>query len=430
MKGAQTEARAERPGWWLWAIWLPSALFFAYNFFQRTAPSVMAGELMRDFAVGGALLGNLTAFYFYSYAVMQLAVGVLFDRFGPRPVLTAAALVAGAGTVLFATAQDLNIAYLGRLFIGVGVSFGWIGTLVVIALWFPPRRFAFMAGIGALVGMGGGVLAQAPLAALLEAASWREAMLIAAAAAFAIAGLVWLLMPGRASAQGQTATPAAAPPLLDGLGRAVRSPQTWLIGLYISATVVPYIGLAALWGVPYLTQAHGMSRTEAAIGLSFLLAAHGLMSPVMGWLSDAIGRRKPVLFLCAVLELIALLAILYLPGLPGWAIHALLFLLGTGSTGIVIGFAAGREAAPAGATGAALSTINAIVMTVAGLIHPAIGLALDLNWEGVVIDGARQYSTAAYQLAMIMLPATTFVAMAAALLVRETWAGGGPATDE
>lgn len=419
--------RARRPGWWLWVIWLPSALFFAYNFFQRTAPSVMAGELMRDFAVGGWLLGNLTAFYFYSYAVMQLAVGVLLDRFGPRPVLTAAALAAGAGTVLFATAQDLNVAYLGRLLIGAGVSFGWIGTLVVIALWFPPRRFALMAGIASLVGMGGGILAQAPLAAFIEAATWREAMLTAAAVSFAIAGLVWLLIPGGAAARGQMAAPATAAPLLDGLRRAVRSPQTWLIGLYISTTVVPYIGLAALWGVPYLTQAHGMSRTQAALGLSLLLGAHGLMSPVMGWVSDAIGRRKPILFLCSCLELIALSAILYLPGLPHWAVHALLFLLGTGSAGIVIGFATGRESSPAGEAGAALSTINAMVMIAAALIHPAVGYALDLNWGGVEIDGARQYSTAAYQSAMMMLPGATLVGMIAALLIRETGAGGGAA---
>ena len=51
------------------------ALFFGYAFLQRVSPSVMTSELMRDFAVGGAALGSLSAFYFYAYASIQLPVG-------------------------------------------------------------------------------------------------------------------------------------------------------------------------------------------------------------------------------------------------------------------------------------------------------------------------------------------------------------------
>ena len=64
--------------------WLTAALFFGYAWVLRVAPSVMVEELMRDFAVGAAVLGNLSAAYFYGYAGMQIPVGLLLDRFGPR----------------------------------------------------------------------------------------------------------------------------------------------------------------------------------------------------------------------------------------------------------------------------------------------------------------------------------------------------------
>src|SRR5439155_10942343 len=97
--------------------WLTGALFFFYAWVLRVAPSVMVEELMRDFAVGAAVLGNLSAAYFYGYAGMQIPVGVLLDRFGPRRLITIAALCCAAGSVLFATGTTLAVVTAGRFLI-------------------------------------------------------------------------------------------------------------------------------------------------------------------------------------------------------------------------------------------------------------------------------------------------------------------------
>ena len=68
------------------------ASLYSYGFFQRVAPSVMVEDLMREFAVTAAVLGHLSAFYFYAYAGLQIPLGVLLDRLGPRRVMTASAL--------------------------------------------------------------------------------------------------------------------------------------------------------------------------------------------------------------------------------------------------------------------------------------------------------------------------------------------------
>ena len=139
-------------------------LFFGYGFLLRVSPSVMVEELMREFSVGAAVLGNLSAIYLYVYAGIQIPVGVLLDRFGPRRLMSAAALVAGAGAWLFASAGDLGTAYAGRFLIGLGCAFSWPGMLAIIYQWYP-QRFALLAGLGQSVGMLGAVFGQAPLAA-------------------------------------------------------------------------------------------------------------------------------------------------------------------------------------------------------------------------------------------------------------------------
>ena len=123
------------------------ALFFFYAWILRVSPSVMVEHLMRDFAVSGAILGNLSAVYFYAYAALQMPVGMALDRWGPRKVMSIAVLGAGAGCLIFAAAPNVEVAYLGRLLIGAGAAFGLVGGLVLAGNWFPPHRFAMLSGL-------------------------------------------------------------------------------------------------------------------------------------------------------------------------------------------------------------------------------------------------------------------------------------------
>ncbi len=128
-------------------IWALAALAFGYAFFQRVAPSVMVEDLMRDFGANATVLGQLSALYFYPYALLQPPLGALLDRFGARLMLTIAVALAAAGTLAFALAPTLWLAYVGRFLIGAGSAVGFIGSMALAARWFPPRRFATMAGL-------------------------------------------------------------------------------------------------------------------------------------------------------------------------------------------------------------------------------------------------------------------------------------------
>ena len=403
-----------------WIVWSLGALFYCYGFFQRVAPSVMVAELMRDFTVGAAILGNLSAFFYYAYAGVQLPVGILVDRYGARSMLTAAAILCALGSLLFATTDSLWLAYLGRLLIGAGAGFTFVGTLKLGAVWFPPRRFALLTGMTLMMGMVGGIGAQAPLAAAVAVVGWRATLIAAAAAGLLLALVIWSVVRERPG-PGGTPARAAGPGLFHGLGQVLRAPHNWIIGLFTALMTASMWAFAALWGVPYMMQTHGLDRPEAAISTSMLLIGWAVGSPVAGWFSDFIGRRKLPMLIGAVGALVAFVALVYLPGLPLPAVRFLIFANGFFSGSAAVAYALAREHNPPDTAGVTLGCINAAVPLSASVFQPLVGWLLDLGWDGSMIGGARIYAPEAFRSAFLPLIAAGIVAVLAASLVRESW---------
>ncbi len=243
-----------------WAVWSVGALFFCYAFFQRMVPSVTVADIMRDFGVGGAVLGNLAAFYFYAYAGLQIPVGVTIDRFGPRRVLTAAAILSGAGSLMFALAPTIGVAYMGRLLVGAGAGFALIGTLKLCTVWFPPERFALVTGLTTMLGAFGAINGQAPLAAAIGAVGWR-APWSSPPCRGGHRGLIWAIARDGAmtAAAGLTRRSSALFPL----GAACWHAPTGCCRDH-GLDGGPMLAFAGLWGVPFMMEAYGLERPAAA----------------------------------------------------------------------------------------------------------------------------------------------------------------------
>lgn len=412
-------APAYPPGLFPWLVCGLGGLFFSYGYFQRVAPSVMVAELMGEFGVGAAVLGNLGALFFYAYAVMQLPAGIMLDRWGPRRVLTSAIIFCAVGCWVFATADGIDQAYVGRLMIGTGAGFSWVGALKLTTLWFPVHRFALVSGVCTMLGMVGGVGAQAPLAAVVQWAGWRESLIGVAVLGSVLAATVWLVIrdePGHVPSN--PARPSAS--VLRGLGRVLATSQVWLVALFASMVVPCMAAFAGLWGVPYMMQAHGLEGPQAAAAVSLVLVGFGIASPFIGWWSDHIGRRKLPMLVGASVALAAIGALVYAPGLSVVAASAICLFYGLGSSAFVLAFATGREHGPPEAAGAAMGFINMMLVAVGAVFQPLIGWLLDLNWDGHMEAGARIYSVAAYQMAFLTLIASGSVAVLALAMIRET----------
>jgi predicted MFS family arabinose efflux permease len=297
-------------------IWSLSALAFGYAFFQRVAPSVMVNDLMAEFAVSGAVLGQLSALYFYPYAAMQLPIGALLDRYGARLMLSVALLAAGAGSALFAFAPRVEFAYAGRFLIGAGSAVGFIGSMALASNWFHPRHFAFLTGGSMFFAMMCGIAGQAPLALAVEAVGWRTTMMWAAGFALLLSLVVAVVVRNSPNQRTQDEEGDIRwAQIWSGLKKTVRRREVWRLAVVAMAMSGPMLALGGLWGVPFLASAYGLDRATAAFYTSLSLFGWALGAPGLGWLSDRLRLRKVPIVIFSGLNVASLAAIALVPGL-------------------------------------------------------------------------------------------------------------------
>ena len=415
-----TEAAIQPRRGGAWLVWALGASCFAYAFLLRVAPSVMVEELMRDFAVGAAILGNLSALYLYAYAGLQIPVGVMLDHWGPRRMLTVSIAIAAVGTLIFAAADAIALAYLGRLMIGLGCAVGFVGTLKLVSQWFPPGRFAFLTGMTMLVAMTGGAAGQAPLAGVVGALGWRTTLFGTAAAGAVLATVIWLVVRDQ--------PPGAAPAVRGGLrfrglardlGAVLGQRRNWMIALFGAFMSAPMLAYGGLWGVPHLMRVYALDRPVAAAATSMVLLGWAAGAPLAGWISDRLGRRRPVMLVGAVATLALWPTHLYLPGVPWAARWVLLALIGAASATMIVSMALARDSAPAHLTGGITGFVNAFAVGSGAVLQPIVGVLLDFGWDGRMAAGVRLYSLDVWQLAMLTMPACAVLSVLTALGVRE-----------
>jgi sugar phosphate permease len=409
-----------------WLTWGLLASLYFVGFFQRVAPAVMVDELMRDFAIAATLLGNLSAVYFYTYAAMQISSGLLADAVGPRRVGAAAALAAALGIVLFAQADSLWLATLGRGLVGASVAVAFVACMKLAGHWFPANRFATVTGVSLLIGNLGGVLAGVPLSEAVAAVGWRNAMLASAAVTLVLAVAVWAWVRDDPGERGY-ASHAHPEVLKDGTlspWRALKSVtaerDTWLLFFAGGLIAAPVLTFAGLWGVPYLVQVHGLARSEAAGFTTAMLLGFAVGGPLLGALSDRVGRRKLPYLGAALLHAAGWAAFLMVPELPPALRYGLFAAIGFAAGGLIIGFAFVREVTHPGAAGTVAGVVNMAVLGFAAIQQSAMGWILDRNWQGALLEGARVYEAAAYQAAFLWLAVGAAGAVASVALTRET----------
>ncbi len=411
--------RRERPDVTALLMWFLGSFCFFFAFFQRVTPSIIVEDLMRDFGVTAGIVGTLSALYFYAYAGLQVPIGLLVDRWGPRYMLAGAIAINGLGTLLFAVTNEIGLAYIGRVLIGVGSAVGWVGSLKLIAAWFPPSRFALMSGCTSALGMTGAVIGQAPMAILVGAVGWRPALFGIGMFAVIYAFMLWLIVRDVPPGQPPSVATRFAD-VMEGLRGVAARPQTWIIAFCSGSMVAPQASFGALWGVPYLMTAHGIDRTTAAASTSMLLFGWAIGSPLAGWISDRIRRRQPALLIGTISAFGTMAAIVYIPDLPLTITQGLLLVNGIAGGSAVLCFVAVREVNDPHASGAAIGIVNMMTMLCGAVAQTAIGWLLDMVWNGNIETGVRVYEVADYHIAFLTLVVCGIAGVILALTMGET----------
>ena len=396
-----------------WVVISLCAFFLFYKFVLQVYPGLITNDLMRDFKVHGAGLGNLVASYFYSYMLMQLFVGVLIDRFGTRILTSLALLVSAAGLIWFANAHLVSTAIGARLLMGLGVAFATVSYMKMAAVWFPADRFAFIGGLLATAAMLGAIFGQAPLAIMMHQYGWRSSLVDWGIVGVFFAVLFLVVVRDKAKTPTKSDSTDIAQPTQywHNIKTVFFNKQNWLLTAYSGLAYSPIAVFAGLWGHPFVQQAYHLPPTSAASLITLAFFGLALGGPLLGLASDRWMSKRKVMAYGSSLSLICLVLILYVPHLPLLLLSACLLLFGFGTGAFMLGFVVGRLLNPLTMAATVIALINSGDALFGAFTEPMVGKFLDLGWSGKTVHGAPFFSLHDYKMAMLTLPVYLLIAL-------------------
>ncbi|MEM3485210.1 MAG: MFS transporter, partial [Candidatus Methanomethyliaceae archaeon] len=299
-----------------------SSLYF-FSIVHRVGVAVIAFDIMREFSTDASLLGLMSSMYFFPYALAQIPVGLLLDRIGIRRTVTILATISCIGSLIFSLSPSLLLLTLGRAFVGFGVGGFYVSSLKAIAVWFESRRFATLAGLLTSIGNLGAIFASYPLAVMSLSFGWRHSFLIISVVMVALTILAWFRIEDESRERFHSKQSVSSDL------KTVFSYREFQKMIIVPFLVYGlFISFQGLWGGPFLMDVYGMNKSDAGALILFIGLGFMIMSPVAGYISDKIMRRKPVLLAGMVMSLVFWLLVSFFGNSFGsYALMATLFLL-------------------------------------------------------------------------------------------------------
>ena len=393
-------------------IFLMLSALYTLSMFHRVSNAVIAPNLIQDLGLDAEALGILGGAFFYSFALLQIPMGPMLDRIGPRIVVTSSALIGAIGAFLFAFGNSYGAALFGRILIGAGMASVLMGSLKVFTLQFPPEKFATLMGTLVSIGTLGNILAASPLAYLTSTIGWRMTFIIAGGVTTFLAFLTFFILGGdKKRDEGLAFSPPSSPELkvLQSFRLILGSLTFWQIAALAFFRFGISMGLQGLWLGPYLMDSKGYSPIQA--GNLLILVAIGAIvgGPISGQLSDRIFRNSKGVALWGTclytVSLLPLIGIFKIQS-PLWY-GFIFFLMGFFNAFGMMIYSHAKSFFPIAISGTVMTWVNFFTMAGAAIFMPALGKII----ESFPHTG-HSYPAEAYHLSFLVC----FLGMAASLV--------------
>jgi nitrate/nitrite transporter NarK len=417
-----------------WINWGLCVLFLMSCVFSMVSFAVLMPNIKNETGLSSTSLSSITSVFFFTFAIAQLAAGLLIDRLGARWLLGLTALMASVGGLLFISSDNLFVMYLSRSIMAIGLSTAFVGGLYLASKWFPASRFGLMSGITNMAANFVGALGSWAIAGL----SYQPVVLWWAVINAVIAVVILLLIRNRLPQVTDVSVEHAEHHgLLEVFGFLFRSKQIWMASIFFTGTFGSFLSYANFWNIQ-IQQAYGHTIGASASLNAFLPVGLALGSVSFGCFSDKIGKVAWPCRLCAVSSFVVMGTLIYAPNFPVWAIGGLLFLSGFCIGGSMLAFPAAVMQCAQHYKGAAIGlvttcgylgagVINLIVpmitgeMTTSTVAHSSLSSdASGFFAEAAKLSPSQLESVASFQWGMIPLMITMAMAILASLLLKDS----------
>lgn len=371
-------------------IYFISCLLFVLSQFYRSSIAVITPNLVNELHFDPEELGLISAAFFYSFAAMQIPVGLYLDRVGPRLLMTSLSLLAAAGALVFAYGNSNEALIIGRILLGIGMSCNLMGPLKLITTWFSPVYFATLSAIFVSVGTAGNIMAATPLVWLTNQFGWRTTFLLFAICNLIIIILFFLVVKDRPDGQ-PAKQPKEKSVRLSGFTNDIMQlfvrKDYWLISMGTFSRYGIYASVQALWAAPFLMTVLGFSQLMTGNLLFAMSIGLIIGSPICGWISDRVllSRKNVVIAGLAIMAGILIVLSLLSKGVWTFIIFALFFGFGFSSGSGQIMYAHIKERMPLKNAGSAMTGINFFTMIGGAFFLHGIGWAIKAFYSGSVL---------------------------------------------
>jgi len=392
-----------------WIIWIVSAVFVLFQFSLQLTAGVLVADLMKSFSLTALGGGVLASSYYYIYTLLQAPGGLLVDTYGARRVLTISAVVCGLGCLLFAMADHLSVAILGRLMMGLGASTAFVGSMNLVGRWFPLERFGFMVALAESSGMLGSLFGGYALAHLVENVGWRVGMEGAAGIGFILAIFLWFIIRD-APQQISPMMKRLKSDVWNDVKQLIKQPVVWINGIYVGFLFGIITVFVALWGIPFIQKVHHLSLPNATFICNLMFVGVAIGAPLFGCLDSHTTSRRALLSIGAFLAAGILCVLIFVTGLSVMNVGILMFFLGLVSSTYVINYVIANEVATYYTRGTSIGIANMFSVGTAPIFQPLIGLVLYLLSGHEAQTNFEAYTVGHFQIALSLIPLSVVIA--------------------
>ena len=270
------------------------SLAFILAHFLRSAPALIAPDLRTELDLTPGQLASLPAAIFLGAALMQLPVGVLLDRFGPRFSMFSFMLFAALGTFVFASANNVFMLRVGLFLIGCGAAPVFMGVIVLLSRWFSRDRLATATAVSVAVGGIGMLLSASPFALAVDGYGWRTSLKVVGVITFLAAISLLLFVRDRPPDQQKKIKSESLLEVIYGLKYVLLDKRIYLFAAVTSTTFGTLITVRNLWIGPYLNDVFSLNIVERG-NIIFLVSVAWLVGAlVYGPLDRMFDTRRGV----------------------------------------------------------------------------------------------------------------------------------------
>jgi predicted MFS family arabinose efflux permease len=403
-----------------WAIWIVAAIFYLYELVLRVAPSVMTDRLMESFGATSTVLGVLVSFYYYSYTILQLPCGVIVDKLGPRNLIGLSALLCVAGTAMFASAEAVHVAQIGRFMVGAGSACAFVSCLQIAASLFHKKYFVILVGITNMMGTMGGLLGGYPIARLVNGIGWRNTMYWLAALGIIIIALVFIVIPGNARDDIPSDSDKKPSSSIADIISLLKNWQVVLPSIISGFMYLTISVFAELWVVSFFIAKYDIGNELASSAAASVFIGIAVGSLVLAAYARRIKSYVSTIRMSAGLTALLFLMLIYIP-FGFYMSLAVVFAIGFLTGAQAINFTCAKNSASPETAGTTVAFSNCIVMLIGAIFQPTLGVILDYFWNNTVgDDGIRIYDAACYSCAMLVIPVFLIIAYSLSFYLKET----------